>query len=87
MWVPSLGHKDTLGEDMAIHLCILAWKTPWAEEPDRLEFKQLQRDGQDWMTEHTRMLIKLEKFTFSLSLSLFFLGTYCMLSDDNEGNV
>ena len=63
------------------------WKTPWAEEPDRLEFKQLQRDGQDWMTEHTCTLIKLEKFAFSLSLSFFFLGTYCMLSDDNEGNV
>ena len=32
-------------------------------------------------------LAKLEKFAFSLSLSFFFLGTYCMLSDVNEGNV
>ena len=45
--VQSSGHKDTLGEEMAIHSCILAWKTPWAEEPDRLESKQLQRVGQD----------------------------------------
>ena len=31
-WVWSLGWEDPLGEEMATHSSILAWKTPWAEE-------------------------------------------------------
>ena len=32
----SLGLEDPLEEEMATHSSILAWKTPWREEPDRL---------------------------------------------------
>jgi len=32
---------------MAIHSSILAWKIPWAEEPDRLQSMGLQRVGHD----------------------------------------
>ena len=32
----SLGHEDTLEEEMAIHSNILAWKIPWTEEPGGL---------------------------------------------------
>ena len=28
---------------MAIHSNILAWRIPWMEEPDRLQFMELQR--------------------------------------------
>ena len=33
MWVWPLGQEDPLEEEMATHSSILAWKTPWAEEP------------------------------------------------------
>ena len=33
MQVPSLGQEDPLEEGMAIHSSILAWRTPWTEEP------------------------------------------------------
>ena len=36
-WVQSLGWEDTLEKEMAIHSSILAWETPWMEEPDRLQ--------------------------------------------------
>ena len=32
-WVQSLGWEDPLGEEMATHSSILAWRIPWAEEP------------------------------------------------------
>ena len=37
MQVQSLGWEDTLEESMAIHSSILAWRTPWTEEPGRLQ--------------------------------------------------
>ena len=36
MWVPSLGCKDLLEEEMATHSSILAWEIPWTEEPGGL---------------------------------------------------
>ena len=33
-WVRSLGWKDPLEKEMATHWSILAWRTPWTEEPD-----------------------------------------------------
>ena len=35
--VPSLGQEDPLEEEMATHSCILTWRTPWTEEPGRLQ--------------------------------------------------
>ena len=32
----SLGWEDLLEQEMAVHSSILAWKIPWAEEPDSL---------------------------------------------------
>ena len=32
----SLGQEDALEKEMATHCSILAWKTPWTEEPGRL---------------------------------------------------
>ena len=34
--VQSLGREDPLEKEMAMHSSILAWKTPWTEEPGRL---------------------------------------------------
>ena len=35
--VQSLGQEDPLEEGMAIHSSILAWRTPWTEEPGGLQ--------------------------------------------------
>ena len=34
-WVLSLGWEDPLKKGKATHFGILAWRIPWAEEPDR----------------------------------------------------
>ena len=36
-WPPSLGQEEPLEKEMAPCSNILAWKIPWAEEPDRLQ--------------------------------------------------
>ena len=37
IWVQSLGLEDPLEKEMATHFSILAWETPWTEEPGRLQ--------------------------------------------------
>ena len=37
MWVRSLGREDPLEKEMATHSSILAWETPWREEPGGLQ--------------------------------------------------
>ena len=37
---------------MAIRSSILAWKTPWAEQPGRLQSMELHKVRQDLVTEH-----------------------------------
>ena len=41
-WVQSLGHEDLLEREMATHSSILAWKSPWTEEPGGLQSKGSQ---------------------------------------------
>ena len=36
-WVRSLGREDSLEKEMATHPSILAWRTPWTEEPGGLQ--------------------------------------------------
>ena len=50
MWqtqVQSLGQEDPLEKGMATQSSILAWRTPWTEEPGGLQFMGLQRVGHD----------------------------------------
>jgi len=46
-WVQSLGWEDPLEEEMATHSSILAWRIPWAEEPDGLQSMGSQRVRHD----------------------------------------
>ena len=46
-WVRSLGLKNPLEKEMAIHSSTLASKIPWTEECDRLQSMGLQRVGHD----------------------------------------
>ena len=43
MGVHSLGWEDPLEKEMATHSIIPAWRTPWTEEPGRLQFMGSQR--------------------------------------------
>ena len=42
MRVRSLGQEDPLGEEMATHSTILAWRIPWTEGPGGLQSMELQ---------------------------------------------
>ena len=50
--VPSLGWEDPLEKEMATHSSILAWRSPWTEEPGWVQSVGSQRVGHDWAT-HT----------------------------------
>ena len=46
MWetqVRSLDWEDSLEKEMTIHSSILAWETPWTEEPGGLQSRGLQK--------------------------------------------
>ena len=45
--VQSLGQEDLLEKEMAAHSSTLAWKSPWTEEPFRLQSMRSQRVGHD----------------------------------------
>ena len=45
--IPGLCWEDSLEESMTVHSNILAWRTPWTEEPGGLQFIGSQRVGQD----------------------------------------
>ena len=51
MWVGSLGWEDPLEKGMAPHSSILAWRTPWTEEPGGLQSMGSQRAGRDRETK------------------------------------
>ena len=40
--------EDPLEEGMASRSSVLAWRIPWTEEPDRLQWMGSQRLGEDW---------------------------------------
>ena len=46
-WVQFLGREDPLEKEMATHSSVLAWKTPWIEEPGWPHSMGLQRVGHD----------------------------------------
>ena len=48
--VQSLGQEDPQEKGMATHSRILAWRTPWTEEPAGLQSMSLQRIGHDSVT-------------------------------------
>ena len=45
----SLDQEDPLEKEIVAHF-LLSWRIPWTEEPARLQFMELQRAGQDWVT-------------------------------------
>ena len=47
----SLGRKDPLEKEMAMHSSILAWRIPWTEEPGGLQSIGSQRVRHNLATE------------------------------------
>ena len=43
--VRSLHQEEPLEKEMATHSSILAWKSPWAEEPGGLQSMESQENG------------------------------------------
>ena len=39
----SLGWEDPLKKEMATHSSMLAWETPWTQEPGKLQSTELQK--------------------------------------------
>ena len=46
----SLGWKDPLEKEMATHSSILAWESPWTEEPGGLQSMRSRRVRHNWAT-------------------------------------
>ena len=46
-WVLSLGQEELLEKELATHSSILAWTSPWTEEPGGLQSMGSQRARQN----------------------------------------
>ena len=68
----SLGQEHPLEKEMTIHSSILAWKTPWTEEPSGLESMGSQRVRHDSVTkqQQTTVLLPLGTVLYGRSLKL-----------------
>jgi len=53
MQVQSLGWGDPLEKGMATHSSILAWRTPWTEEPDGLQSMDCKESDMTELLIHT----------------------------------
>ena len=84
-WIRSLGQVDPLEKEMATHSSILAWKTPWIEEPGGLQSMSWQRAGHNWATDHALKFILVHIYTYTfffIFLSIItYLGVLKVLSD------
>ena len=64
--VQSLGQEDPLEKEMATHSSTLTWKTPWMEEPHRLQSVESQRVRHNWVTSpHLYILVRKIEFLFA----------------------
>ena len=54
----SLCQEDTLGEDIATHSSIFAWRIPWTEESGGLQSMGSKRVGHDW----ERLILSLSSY-------------------------
>ena len=50
-WIQSPSQENSLEEETATHSSILAWESPWTQEPGRLQSMGLQTVGHDLVTE------------------------------------
>ena len=77
-WLWSLGLEDSLEKGMVTHSRIFAQRTPWTEEPGRLQSMGSQIVGHDWATFTSTG--KKKKFHFGLRGPCFKLAIQSLLS-------
>ena len=58
--VVILGWEDPLEKEMASHSSTLAWKSPWTEEPGKLQSMGLQKEYQSVQLSHSVMSDSLQ---------------------------
>ena len=72
--------------EMAIHSSILAWETPWTEEPGGLQSMGLQRVRHDWASMQRlqgKEVPRLQELSTSLPLTFFSIlpsPGFCLIS-------
>ena len=76
-WVQSLGWEDPPEKGMDIHSNILAWSSPWTEEPGGLQSLGSQRDGHDQPLPHSHAAqLCTETFFLPYSFPFPFIPEY-----------
>ena len=70
-----MGWKDALEKETATHSSVLAWRIPWTEEPDRLQFMGLQRLGYDRAILNLHIILEYT----SMSKILFYVTVDSMV--------
>ena len=68
----SLGQEDPLEKGIATHSSILAWRSPWTEEPGGLQSMGSQSVGQDWVTSISQFLSTWTDSLWAWFFSFFF---------------
>ena len=51
MWIWSLNQEDPLEKEMTTHSSILAWESPWTEEPEGYSPWGRKRVRHNWATK------------------------------------
>ena len=78
-WVQSLGREDPLEKEMAIHSSTIAWKSPWTEEPGRLQSTGSQ--SRTRLSDFTLVIfIAHSVSSLPLSFLFFFFLSFCIYS-------
>ena len=70
-WVRSLDWEDPLEEGMGTHSSVLAWRTPWTEEPGRLysPWGHKESDVTEWLsTAQHSLYVTYDLFSYILLL-------------------
>ena len=70
MWVQSWVGKIPREEGMATHSSILAWRTPWTEEPGRRQSMGSQKWDTTWKLNNNSTPIPKQKSVTPQSLEL-----------------
>ena len=61
-WVRSLGQEEPLEKEMATRSSVLAWRTPWREEPGGLPSTGSQ--SRTRLSDFTKLQKKFSPFAF-----------------------
>ena len=79
--VESLDQEDPLEEEMATHSSILAWETPWPEEPGRLQSIRSQRVEHNsvhrFVSENSSVCNSVRVYLCQSKLNRIVLQIYC----------